>query len=220
MNHAKSSVTRGTAPLSEMVVIVAAPDGLKSTLVMINEGQGRAEVHHYKFDGNPHPTEGGDARHLTFKRTGPRSAEITVIRSGQVTATRRMDVSSDGKTLSFNATGKSANGTPYTERRSCVREEVLTNGPLIAQRSLEREREVLELAATQHVHDDGVTEYPVSRRARANRQCRSPAHDSPHRSRHPERSRRRANPSPRRPLKRPPRRFDSEAPVTCQSFVR
>ena len=113
MNHAKSSVTRGTAPRSEMVVIVAEADGLKSTLVMINEGQGRAEVHHYKFDGNPHPTEGGDARHLTFKRTGPRSAEITVIRSGQVTATRRMEVSSDGKTLSFNATGKSANGTPY-----------------------------------------------------------------------------------------------------------
>ena len=113
MNHAKSSVTRGTAPLSEIVAIVAEADGLKSTLVMINEGQGRAEVHHYKFDGNPHPTEGGDARHLTFKRTGPRSAEITVIRSGQVTATRRMEVSSDGKTLSFNATGKSANGTPY-----------------------------------------------------------------------------------------------------------
>jgi len=113
MDHAKSSVTRGTAPLGETVVIVAEADGLKSTLVMITEGQGRAEVHHYKFDGNPHPTEGGDARHLTFKRTGPRSAEITVIRSGQVTATRRMDVSGDGKTLSFNASGKSANGTPY-----------------------------------------------------------------------------------------------------------
>ena len=56
MNRATSSVTRGTAPLSEMVVIVAAPNGLKSTLVMINEGQGRAEVHHYNFDGNPHPT--------------------------------------------------------------------------------------------------------------------------------------------------------------------
>jgi hypothetical protein len=113
MNHARSSVTRGTAPLSEMVVVVAEGDGLKSTLVMINEGQGRAEVHHYKFDGNPHLTEGGDPRHLTFKRTGPRLAEITVIRSGQVTATRRVEVSADGKTLSFNATGKSANGTPY-----------------------------------------------------------------------------------------------------------
>ena len=113
INHAKSSITRGTAPLSEMVVIVAEADGLKSTLVMITEGQGRAEVHHYKFDGKPHPTEGGDARHLAFTRTGPRSAEITVIRSGQVTATRRMEVSSDGRTLSFNATGSSANGTPY-----------------------------------------------------------------------------------------------------------
>ena len=113
MNHAKSSVTRGTAPLSEMVVIVAEADGLKSTLVMISEGQGRAEVHHYKFDGKPYLTEGGDARHLAFKRTAPRFAEITVIRSGQVTATRRMEVSSDGRTLSFNATGSSANGTPY-----------------------------------------------------------------------------------------------------------
>ena len=113
MNHAKSSVTRGTAPLSEMVVIVPEADGLKSTLVMINEGQGRAEVHHYKFDGTPHLTEGGDARHLTFQRTGQRLAEISVIRSGQVTATRRMEVSRDGKTLSFNATGTSANGTPY-----------------------------------------------------------------------------------------------------------
>jgi hypothetical protein len=113
MNHAKSSVTRGTAPLSEMVVIVGEADGLKSTLVTITEGQGRAEVHHYKFDGKPSLTEGGDARHLTFKRTGPRFAEITVIRSGQVTATRRVEVSTDGKTLSFNATGTSANGTPY-----------------------------------------------------------------------------------------------------------
>ena len=117
MNQAKSSLTRGRAPLSETVVIVSEADGLKSTLVMINEGQGRAEVHHYKFNGNPHLTEGGDARHLTFKRTGPRSAEITVIRSGQVTATRRMEVSSDGKTLSFNATGTSANGTPYANDR-------------------------------------------------------------------------------------------------------
>ena len=113
MNHAKSSVTRGTAPLSEMVTFVAESDGLKSTLVTITEGQGRAEVHHYKFDGKPYLTEGGDARHLTFKRTGPRSAEITVIRSGQVTATRRLEVSTDGKTLSFNASGTSANGTPY-----------------------------------------------------------------------------------------------------------
>ncbi len=113
MNHAKSSVTRGTAPLSEMVTIVSEADGLKSTLVTITGGQGRAEVHHYKFDGTPSLTEGGDARHLTFKRTGPRSAEITVIRSGQVTATRRVEVSSDGKTLSFNGTGTSANGTPF-----------------------------------------------------------------------------------------------------------
>ncbi len=113
MNHAKSSVTRGTAPISEMVVIVGEADGLKSTLVTITEGQGRAEVHHYKFDGKPYLTEGGDARHLTFKRTGPRFAEITVIRSGQVRATRRMEVSTDGKTLSFNGTGTSANGTPY-----------------------------------------------------------------------------------------------------------
>ncbi len=114
MNHAKSSVTRGTAPRGEMVVIVGEPGGLKSTLVMINEGNGRAEVHHYSFDGNPLPTEGGDPRHLTFKRTGPRSADIDVIRSGQLTATRRMEVSSDGKTLSFTGTGKSANGTPYS----------------------------------------------------------------------------------------------------------
>ena len=113
MNHEKSSITRGTAPLSETVVIVAEADGLKSTLVMINEGQGRAEVHHYKFDGTPHLTEGGDARHLIFKRTAPRSAEITVIRSGLVTATRRMEVSSDGQTVTFNASGTSANGTPY-----------------------------------------------------------------------------------------------------------
>ena len=66
MNHAKSSVTRGSAPLSEMVVIVPEADGLKSTLVMIDKGQGRAEVHHYSFDATPHWTEGGDPRHLTF----------------------------------------------------------------------------------------------------------------------------------------------------------
>jgi hypothetical protein len=113
MNHAKSSVTRGTAPLAEMLVIVAEEGGLKSTLVMISEGQGRAEVHHYKFDGNPHPTEGGDPRHLSFKRTGPRSAEVLTVRSGEVTATRRMEVSSDGKTLSFNGNGRSSNGTPF-----------------------------------------------------------------------------------------------------------
>jgi len=113
MNHAKSSVTRGTAPLGEMLVIVAEEGGLKSTLVMIGEGQGRAEVHHYRFDGNPHPTEGGDLRHLSFKRTGPRSAEVLTVRNGEVTATRRMEVSSDGKTLSFNGNGRSRNGTPY-----------------------------------------------------------------------------------------------------------
>jgi hypothetical protein len=114
LNRAQSSVTRGTAPKREMVIIVPEPGGLTSTLVMIDENQGRAELHHYRFDGSPALTEGGDARHLTFKRTGARSADITVIRNGQVTATRRMELSTDGRKLSFDASGRSANGTPYT----------------------------------------------------------------------------------------------------------
>jgi hypothetical protein len=113
LNLAKSSITRGAPPRSEMVVNVAEPGGFRSTLSVVTDRSTSVEIHHYAFDGNFHQTEGGDPRELSFKRVNQRTIESDTKRNGLITVTRRFALSEDGKTMTVTASGTTGGGQKY-----------------------------------------------------------------------------------------------------------
>ena len=114
LNLAKSSITRGAPPLGETVVNVAEPGGFKSTLTVVTDRSTNVEIHHYNFDGNFHQTEGSDPRELSFRRVDPNTIEQETRRNGQVTVNRRIELSKDGKTMTFTASGTTGGGQKYS----------------------------------------------------------------------------------------------------------
>jgi hypothetical protein len=113
LNLAKSSITRGSPPKSETVVNAAESGGFRSTLTVVSERGTSVEIHHYVFDGAFHATEGSDPRELSFRRTDPTTIERQTRRNGQITVTQRIQLSNDGRTMTFVASGTSGNGMRY-----------------------------------------------------------------------------------------------------------
>ena len=114
LNLAKSSITRGAPPRIETVVNVAEPGGFRSTLAVVSDRTTSVEIHHYNFDGSFHQTEGSDPRELSFRRLDLNTIEQETRRNGQITVTRRIELSKDGKTMTFNASGTTGGGQKYT----------------------------------------------------------------------------------------------------------
>jgi hypothetical protein len=113
LNLAKSSITRGAPPRSEMIVNLAEPGGFRSVLSVVTERGTSVEIHHYNFDGAFHQTEGSDPRELSFRRVDQNTIDQDTRRNGQVTVNRRIAVSADGKTLTLIASGTSGGGQKY-----------------------------------------------------------------------------------------------------------
>ena len=114
LNLAKSSITRGGPPKSETVVNIPEPGGFRSFLIVMTATAANVEVHHYNFDGNFHQTEGGDPRELSFKRVNANTIDQDTRRNGVITANRRIEVSRDGKTMTYTASGTTGGGQKYT----------------------------------------------------------------------------------------------------------
>jgi len=113
LNLAKSSITRGAPPRSEMIVNVAEPGGFRSVLSVVTERGTSVEIHHYNFDGAFHQTEGSDSRELSFRRVDPNTIEQDTRRNGQITVHRRVQLSADGKTMTLIASGTTGGGQKY-----------------------------------------------------------------------------------------------------------
>jgi hypothetical protein len=113
LNLAKSSITRGAPPKGETIVNAAEPGGFKSTLTVVGERGTNVEIHHFNFDGAFHQTEGSDPRELSFKRVDPKRIEQQTRRNGQITVTRRIELSPDGKTMTYIASGTTGGGQKY-----------------------------------------------------------------------------------------------------------
>ena len=113
LNLAKSSITRGAPPRSEMIVNVAEPGGFRSVLSVVTERGTSVEIHHYNFDGAFHQTDGSDPRELSFRRVDQNTIDQDTRRNGQVTVNRRIVVSADGKTMTLIASGTSGGGQKY-----------------------------------------------------------------------------------------------------------
>ncbi|HEV3217030.1 MAG TPA: hypothetical protein VGZ27_14965 [Vicinamibacterales bacterium] len=114
LNLAKSSITRGAPPRIETVVNVAEPGGFRSTLAVVSDRSTAVEIHHYNFDGSFHQTEGSDPRELSFRRVDQNTIEQETRRNGQITVTRRIELSADGKTMTFTASGTTGGGQKYS----------------------------------------------------------------------------------------------------------
>jgi hypothetical protein len=95
-------------------VNVAEPGGFRSTLAVVSDRTTSVEIHHYNFDGSFHQTEGSDPRELSFRRLDLNTIEQETRRNGQITVTRRIELSKDGKTMTFNASGTTGGGQKYT----------------------------------------------------------------------------------------------------------
>jgi hypothetical protein len=114
LNLTKSSITRGAPPRIETVVNVAEPGGFRSMLAVVTATSTSVEIHHYNFDGSFHQTEGSDPRELSFKRVDQNTIEQDTRRNGQITVNRRIEISKDGKTMTFTASGTTGGGQKYT----------------------------------------------------------------------------------------------------------
>ena len=113
LNLAKSAITRGAPPKAETVVNVAEPGGFRSTLTVVTDRSTSVEIHHYNFDGGFHQTEGSDPRELSFRRIDSNTIDQSTRRNGQITVNRRIELSKDGKTMTFVASGTTGGGQKY-----------------------------------------------------------------------------------------------------------
>jgi hypothetical protein len=114
LNLAASSITRGIPPRIETVVNTAEPGGFRSMLAVVGEKSTSVEIHHYRFDGGFHQTDGSDPRELSFKRVDQRTIEQDTRRNGTITVHRHIEISRDGKTMTFTANGTTGSGQKYT----------------------------------------------------------------------------------------------------------
>jgi hypothetical protein len=114
LNLAKSSITRGSPPRSETIVNTAEPGGFRSLLAIVNDKSTSVEIQHYNFDGNFHLSEGSDPRELSFKRVDQNTIEQDTQRNGAITVHRHIELSRDGKTMTFTANGTTGGGQKYT----------------------------------------------------------------------------------------------------------
>lgn len=115
LNPARSSFTRGAAPQRETIVNVPEPGGFKSTLTAVGGRGTSVEIQHFNFDGAFHRTEGSDPRELSFKRIDARTIEQQTRRNGEITVTRRIQLSPDGRSMTYVASGVSGGGQRYTD---------------------------------------------------------------------------------------------------------
>ena len=74
---------------------------------------GRVEIQHFIFDGAFHASDGSDPRELSVRRIDRTTIEQQTRRNGQVTVTRRIQLSPDGRTMTYVAAGTSGNGSKY-----------------------------------------------------------------------------------------------------------
>jgi hypothetical protein len=113
LNLAKSTITRGAPPRTELIVNRAESGGFKSVLSVVSDRSTSVEIHHYNFDGGFHQTEGSDPRELSFRRVDANTIEQDTRRNGDITVHRRIRLSSDGKTMTVVASGRTGSGQPY-----------------------------------------------------------------------------------------------------------
>ena len=123
VNLAKSTADRDARYKRGTTKIEAWQDGLKVTYDLVGVRGGVTHMEWTgKFDGRDYPVQGVDYVLTTaYSRIDDHSYQITIKIAGVLTATAKVVISPDGKTLTTSTTGNNAQGksvttTPVYER--------------------------------------------------------------------------------------------------------
>jgi hypothetical protein len=114
LNPAKSKFSPGPAPKSMTITYGAAGFGMK-IVVDVVPAEGAAQ--HWEmtpmFDGRDHAVTGNpDADAISIRRISDMQGESTFRKKGKVTAVNVRTLAADGKTLTIESKGTTADGKP------------------------------------------------------------------------------------------------------------
>jgi hypothetical protein len=114
LNPAKSTYTPGPPPKSMTVVYSPAGFGMKIVVdVVPAEGAPQHWVMTPMYDGADHPVTGNpDADTISIRRITDTKGESTFKKAGNVMAINVRTLSADGKTLTIETKGTTADGKP------------------------------------------------------------------------------------------------------------
>lgn len=115
LNEAKSKFPAG-APKNNTVVYESAGGNVKVTVDGV-DAQGKATHNEWtgKFDGKDYPLKGDPQSNTrSYKTINDHTTELTNKKDGKVTATGRIEISSDGKSRTVTVKGTDGQGTPVT----------------------------------------------------------------------------------------------------------
>jgi hypothetical protein len=112
LNLAKSSADRDARYKRATSKIEPWEDGLKVTYDLVGTRGGITHMEWIgKFDGKDYPVQGVDyVLTHAYSRVDDHNYQITIKNDGAITATAKVAISQDGKTLTTLTTGKDARG--------------------------------------------------------------------------------------------------------------
>jgi hypothetical protein len=114
LNLAKSKYSPGPAPKSMTITYRAAGFGMK---IVVDVVPAEGAPQHWEmtpaYDGRDHPVTGNpDADAISIKRISDTAGESRFKKGGKVMALNVRTLSADGKTLTIESTGTTADGKP------------------------------------------------------------------------------------------------------------
>lgn len=116
-NAAKSKFDPGPAYKSRTVKVEAHGEGIKVTVDGVS-GDGSKHAYSYSanYDGKDNPITGNPmADTIAYKRIDDNTVEATTKKGGKASATVRIVVAKDGKSMTVTVKGKNAKGEAFSD---------------------------------------------------------------------------------------------------------
>jgi hypothetical protein len=109
---AKSKYNPGPAPKSQTRIYEVLPDGMKVTIKTVDaDGRSSVVVHPANYDGKDYPITGStQADVIALKQIDTYTSEAILKHAGQILATSRRVVSTDGKSMTVTYKGIDSRG--------------------------------------------------------------------------------------------------------------
>ena len=118
LNLDKSKYSSGTAPRSLTLTYQQDGQNIKNTSQGIDaRGNPTTGVLMHIYDGQPHPSTGGNADASAYTRLDANTLIFTRLKAGKLVAVGTAVLSQDGKTLTVTTTGGAAQGIAVYEKQ-------------------------------------------------------------------------------------------------------
>ena len=113
LNVEKSKFSPGPPPRSGTLTYTQDGQNIKNTTQGIDaQGNPTAGVLMHIYDGQPHPSTGGNADASAYTRLDANTLIFTRLKAGKLVAVGTAVLSQDGKTWTVTTTGTNPNGQP------------------------------------------------------------------------------------------------------------